>query len=477
MKGSLEIKVDGMHCPACTALVEREFGKVPGTLAVRASLADQSAVVEWEGLAQPELSEFRSRIEPFGYTVAGGSGILAPQPLSVASQARSWALAAASAALFVAGYYGLQMAGFSSETASRSEATIAAAFLSGIAASVSSCLALVGSLVLALGAYANDGSDRLAPVRRNSLFQAGRIGGFVILGGVLGTLGGVLSFSEKGAAFMSLAGGILAFSLGIGILVPKFSASGLVRLPLFLSRFLDALSASKNPFAPLLLGAATFFLPCGFALSMQALSLASGSFLGGALIMGAFAVGTAPVLFAAGLAGSWTKRRGPTLSRAAGLVIVAFSVIAVSSSLSLFGFGGGKGLRTGDSALRAASSVSGNPSSADQPPTQNPRAADVPAAATSSAQEKASVQRVEMRVGAYSFEPAEIRVKAGVPTEWVIIGENPSGCTNRIIVPGTDLSVPVKKGASQTVKFTATEKGVIPFSCWMGMVHGKIIVE
>jgi len=82
-----------------------------------------------------------------------------------------------------------------------------------------------------------------------------------------------------------------------------------------------------------------------------------------------------------------------------------------------------------------------------------------------------------MRVGAYSFEPAEIRVKAGVPVEWVIVGENPSGCTNRIIVPGTDLSIPVRKGESRTVSFTASEKGVIRFSCWMAMVHGRIVVE
>jgi Cu+-exporting ATPase len=82
-----------------------------------------------------------------------------------------------------------------------------------------------------------------------------------------------------------------------------------------------------------------------------------------------------------------------------------------------------------------------------------------------------------MRVGPSSFTPSVIKIKAGVPVEWVIIGENPSGCTNRIIVPGTDLSVPVRKGSRQTVAFTAPEPGTIAFSCWMSMVHGKFIVE
>ncbi|MFA6504500.1 MAG: sulfite exporter TauE/SafE family protein [Treponemataceae bacterium] len=467
----MKIRIDGMHCSACTALVEREFAKVEGTVEVKASLSDQIAVVRWEGASQPELSKYRLRVEPFGYIVIDEKTQSVITRHSIVAELRSWFISVVLAGLFVAVYYGIQTAGFSSETASRSEATIAAAFLSGVAASVSSCLALVGSLVLALGAYANDGADRLAPIKRNSLFQAGRIVSFILLGGLLGLLGGGLAFSGKAAAVAALFGGAVALALGIGILVPKISGTNFIRLPRVFSRFLDIVSASKNPLAPILLGAATFFLPCGFALSMQAFALASGSFCAGAMIMGAFALGTAPVLMAAGLAGSWTKRRGPTLSRAAGLTIVAFSLFAISASVSLFGFGGDKGLRT----VTVASSAP-----ASSGPTETTPVATDPtskASASSAVPAPVSVQRVEMRVGAYSFEPSEIRVKAGVPVEWVIIGENPSGCTNRIVVPGTDLSVPVKKGASQTVKFTIAEKGVIPFSCWMGMVHGKIIID
>lgn len=460
MKGSTRIRIGGMHCPACVALVEREFAKVSGVASAKADLKSGTAVVEWDGEAEPELSAYRVAVESFGYTVEG-EGAPAAEPSSerrtLGAELRSWAIAAAIACLLVAGYYGVQMAGFSSESASRSEATIAAAFLSGLAASVSSCLALVGSLVLALGAYGSGTGGRFASLRRNAFFQAGRVGGFFLLGGALGALGGALAFSTRAAGAATLAGGLAALVLGVGLLLPRAGGASLFRLPAFLSRFLDAVAASANPAAPLLLGASTFFLPCGFALSMQALSLASGSFMGGALIMGAFALGTAPVLTAAGLAGAWTRRSGPALTRAAGLAVVAFALISVSSGLSLFGSGGASGLVAAAGESAAAAGKAG--------------------AAGRNAAAAGEIQRVVMRVGAYSFEPAEIRVKAGVPVEWVIVGENPSGCTNRIIVPGTDLSIPVRKGESRTVSFTASEKGVIRFSCWMAMVHGRIVVE
>jgi len=238
-----------------------------------------------------------------------------------------------------------------------------------------------------------------------------------------------------------------------------------LRLPLPFSRALDKLAGSANPLAPLALGAATFFLPCGFALSMQALAVASGSFAGGAMIMGAFALGTAPVLTMVGLAGSWTKRRGLALARASGMVIIFFAALSVSGGLSPFGLGSG---------AKAASEAFSAPA-----PVSSPAKEAAPSAADAALAEvvPTEVQRVEMRVGPSSFEPSVIRVKAGIPVEWVIIGENPSGCTNRIIVPGTELSVPVRKGGSQVVRFTVAEKGVIPFSCWMSMVHGKIVVE
>lgn len=69
------------------------------------------------------------------------------------------------------------------------------------------------------------------------------------------------------------------------------------------------LHTATNPYLAPVVGALTFFLPCGFTQSMQLLALGSGSPVQGGIIMAAFALGTLPVLLAVGLGSSYTKDR------------------------------------------------------------------------------------------------------------------------------------------------------------------------
>ena len=72
----------------------------------------------------------------------------------------------------------------------------------------------------------------------------------------------------------------------------------------------------------------------------------------------------------------------------------------------------------------------------------------------------------------------DITVKAGVPVRWVIhAGEGKiTGCNNEMVIPALNLRVPLQEG-DNVVEFTAQEPGVIPYTCWMGMLHGSITVE
>lgn len=81
-----------------------------------------------------------------------------------------------------------------------------------------------------------------------------------------------------------------------------------------------------------------------------------------------------------------------------------------------------------------------------------------------------------MDVGASSFSPNVFTLKAGVPVRWIINGKNLSGCTNEIIVPDLNISKKLIRGEN-VLTFTPIQKGTINFSCWMGMVRGKFIVE
>jgi len=50
-----------------------------------------------------------------------------------------------------------------------------------------------------------------------------------------------------------------------------------------------------------------------------------------------------------------------------------------------------------------------------------------------------------------------------------------NGCNKGIVVPRLDLKITVQAGV-QTVEFTPQETGVVPWSCWMGMITGSFVV-
>lgn len=470
MKGIKYFDVRGMHCAACVALVRREFESVEGTTSASVDLKTGTATVSWEGESEVDDASYSARIAPYGYEavrseqLTGGASAAPPAPRAKNGKASSWLRSALVGGAILGLYWLVQKTGLADRASARSEASILTALFTGVAASVSSCLALVGSLVLALGSY-GAGERGRAPLSRNLLFQAGRVAGFALLGGLLGLLGGRIAFSGTAVAVLTVAVGIITLALGLSLIgvIPTGFAS---IMPRRFSRSLDFLAASPHPAGPLVLGAATFFLPCGFTLSMQAFALASGSFATGSAIMAAFALGTSPVLFGVGLAGAWTKRHGLVLSRAAGLVVVAFSVQSILSAMPLFAY-------TGNVLDTAAVSSAGSESGKTAGGLLN--GTNEQAVAGDVAEE--GLQRVTMRVLGSSFKPAVIEVKAGIPVEWTIIGENPSGCTSRLLLPNMKEPLPIAKGSSQTVRFTADRSGTIPFSCWMGMVRGKIVVN
>lgn len=81
-----------------------------------------------------------------------------------------------------------------------------------------------------------------------------------------------------------------------------------------------------------------------------------------------------------------------------------------------------------------------------------------------------------MDVLASGWSPNKFVLKKGVPVKWIINGKEITGCNNAIQVPKLNLKFDIKKG-EQVIEFTPDEEGVIPFSCWMGMLRGSFIVK
>ncbi|MFN3919268.1 MAG: cupredoxin domain-containing protein, partial [Methylohalobius sp.] len=90
-------------------------------------------------------------------------------------------------------------------------------------------------------------------------------------------------------------------------------------------------------------------------------------------------------------------------------------------------------------------------------------------------EEKQGVQVIRMEVLAGGYQPNHFVLKHGVPVKWVIEGKELTGCNRIILVPKLNLEIELKPG-TQVIEFTPTEIGTIPWSCWMGMMHGTFEV-
>jgi sulfite exporter TauE/SafE len=206
-------------------------------------------------------------------------------------------------------------------------------FIIGLIASVSSCLAIVGGLVLSLSAKVSQ--DNVSDTKTFLLFHMGRIISFAVLGGVLGAVGSAIGINFTVTAILGLLAAIVMLMLGLN-LVGVFSKNK-IALPSGIFNFFRKIE--HRTFTPLVLGFATFFLPCGFTQSMQVSALGSGSFWSGMSIMLAFALGTLPMLLllSFGSASVAHSKYAPLFFKSAGIVVIGLGLFALLAGLAGLG--------------------------------------------------------------------------------------------------------------------------------------------
>ena len=110
-------------------------------------------------------------------------------------------------------------------------------------------------------------------------------------------------------------------------------------MPKFLAKHALGVSEMNHVLTPLLVGVATFFLPCGFTQAMQLYSLTTGSFLTGGLTMLSFALGTLPVLALIGFSSFSIKNSAKSgiFFKSAGLIVILFALFNIVNSLVIIG--------------------------------------------------------------------------------------------------------------------------------------------
>lgn len=329
MSHTYTFHVAGTHCPACKILIEDVLGEQEFVKNVRVDLKRETVEIQTESNQRvEEMALFLTdKIKPNGYTLSLEKSAAEKGNNDVLWQAIPVGL------VFLALFFLLQKSGILNFGIGGT-ATPTTAFVIGLIASISSCLAIVGGLVLSLSAKISE--DNVSDTKTFILFHAGRIASFAILGGLLGILGRAIGINFTFTAILGLMASLVMLALGFHLV--GLTAKNKIALPSGLFNFFRRLE--HKTFTPIILGFATFFLPCGFTQSMQVVALSSGSFISGAAIMLAFALGTLPMLalLSFGSASFAHSRHAPLFFKSAGVIVIGLGAFALLSGLAGLGF-------------------------------------------------------------------------------------------------------------------------------------------
>jgi uncharacterized protein len=513
---SIVLSVKGMTCRSCEVRIERHVAQVPGVARVKASAVHGQVEITASGPIR--LAEIERAIRLASYEV-GRSPWIERDP-------KIWATAAAGVMLLAAVVLFGQVSGLSdlaSGVGDLGQGGLVVALLLGLAAGVSTCMALVGGLVLAVSAsFQAAGTDERRrgsaagrAMRPALVFMAGRIAGYAVLGAALGALGATITIPRQLTAILMIVVAVVMTILGTRLtgLSPRI-AGWSPTLPRGLGSRLGLEPGRAGAYSDgraAALGAATFFLPCGFTQAVQIYALSTGSPVVAAAVLAAFAIGTAPGLLAlAGLPIVVPSAWRPTLLRLVGVVVVGFAVVNVTAAFRLSGFrfpgsvvassgavgtiastpgvGPGAAVWSPSPVPPAASAASGGSpvASRESPapvlngpvggsgPGVTPTAEPTPVATPKPTLPAVQELRTYQDEGGYG--PADAVITAGLPTKWHVDSRSQYGCSAYIVVPSLNIEVALQAG-DNVIDLPALPAGKLDYTCAMGMYYGLIAVE
>ncbi|MBK7406317.1 MAG: sulfite exporter TauE/SafE family protein [Phycisphaerales bacterium] len=219
-------------------------------------------------------------------------------------------------------------------------ATVFAASLLGSA----HCAGMCGAFV-AFAVGIDDPQAARKRARLHAAYNLGRLLTYTVLGAVAGALGGALDLAGSMAGLSRVAAALAGAMLIVFGATHLLRAMGLriaqFRPPRFMQQALRAANRAAMTLPPVrravVIGLMTTLLPCGWLYAFVAAAAGTGSAPLGALTMGAFWLGTLPMMVAVGvgvraLAGPLASRLPflmPLLVMAAGLFTI-FSRVSVS---------------------------------------------------------------------------------------------------------------------------------------------------
>jgi uncharacterized protein len=311
------------------------------------------------------------------------------------------------------------------------------------------CVGMCGPLIV--GYTAQQAATGNKSHTDHLLYGAGKTLSYTAIGALFGAFGSVIAFTPRTQGMVGVAAGVFLILFGLHMLeVFPTLRHFQFKAPAFWMRFVGKeYRKHRNPFAIGLLNG--LMIICGPLQAMYVMAAGTGSWSQGATTLFFFGLGTLPLLLGFGfLTSLLSTSLTPKLLKASGVIVMILGTVMLNRGLAVTGTG------ADFNTLLARASQYLSPVAAEGP-SCDPE------------------QTISMDVLKGGYSPNRFTLRKGVLVKWVIHGKELNECNKSIVVPQFDLKIEVQSG-TQTVEFTPKEVGVIPWSCWMGMIPGSFIV-
>lgn len=483
-------RIGGMTCINCQNKIEKKLRNTAGIKSVTVSYSTGTADILYDtDVISP--SDIRTVIEKLDYKVLEENERLQPGAGYVVC----------TLSIIVSLYLLLQQFGILNLLVPSRLADVGTGygmlFLIGLLTSVH-CVAMCGGINLSqcLPRSGSDfrGKKRLSAAAPALLYNLGRVVSYTAVGFLLGLAGFLMGGGSDGGV-PALIQGILKLLAGIFMVLMGINMlgifPGLRRLQPKIPRLHENKLSRKGPF---FVGLLNGLMPCGPLQSVQIVALASGSPFAGALSMLLFSLGTVPLMLGLGsLVSALGKKFAEQVMHIGAILVVVLGLAMLSQGGSLSGLLQPELLLAVVLGLCAAGIAFSF--SYRRPILKKVSVAAVSVAAVASivfwnhtttstplSVENSSVKIVDGKQVVSSTLSSgnypDITVQAGTPVRWIITASEGSinGCNYKINIPEYGISDYAFQTGDNIIEFTPDEAGSFSYSCWMGMIRGRIIV-
>ena len=430
-------KVDGMTCESCEKIIKKQVLDLDGIQNFKINYTTSKAEVTFD----PDLislKNIKSKISEKGYSCDQNN-----------SKRKYWAWAFAIVGIFIALYFLINLTNAIQLPEISSSMSYGLLFVVGLLTGFH-CISMCGGFVVSY--TAKDAEAGRKSYKSHFMYGLGKTVSYTLIGAFFGLIGSIIAFTPMMRGIAGLIAGLFLVIFGLKMLnIFPILRKLTFKTPSFLNKFVGKNRSSS----PLIIGLLNgLMIACGPLQAIYIMAAGTGSVIEGATLLFVFALGTLPVMLGFGFFASLvSSKMTHKILKASGAIVIILGLLMVNNALALTGTGYDFNSIIGQVTASNVDSVDSD----------------------SLAVMKSGYQEIYMTVDRYGWQTDLFVIEKDVPVRWIINAEEITGCNNAIQVPSLDLYFDIEYG-EQTIEFTATEEGIISWSCWMGMIPGSFIV-